>query len=89
MASNSRLSSAAGCTRGVCSKLRTVAVARWLLIIARKRWYAWQELEVRVATIGHLRDIVGGAYRFSIYHDYYDYYDYTGGKGVTDTARLQ
>ena len=64
MASDSRLSSAAVCTRGVCSKLRSVAVARWLLIIARKWWCAWQELEVHVAAVGRLRDIVGGTYRF-------------------------
>ena len=39
---------------------RSVAVARWLLIIARKWWCAWQELEVHVAAVGRLRDIVGG-----------------------------
>ena len=73
MASDSRLSSAAVSKRGVCSKLGSVAVARWLLIIARKWWCAWQELEVHVAAVGHLCDIVGGTYRFIINHDYYDY----------------
>ena len=59
--------------RGVCNKLRSVVVARWLLIIARKWWCAWQELEVHVAAVGRLRDIVGGTYRFIIN-------DYHGGK---------
>ena len=30
------------------------------LIIARKWWCAWQELEVHVAAVGHLGDIVAG-----------------------------
>ena len=32
---------------------------RWVLIIAWKRWCAWQELEVHVAAVGHLGDIGG------------------------------
>ena len=69
-ASDSRLSSAAVCTRGACSKLRSVVVARWLHIIARKWWCAWQELEVHDAAVDRLRDIVGGTSRLFINNDY-------------------